>query len=442
MRSSRVLALLSVGLASEAIYLLGALRLPWWRFGGSLVSWRTILSGASARTPQTSQMAGFAACLAAIAVLAIAYLAGWVVIRRQAMPRWPIWLGAILFAATLFWLQPITADLFVYVSQAHLVTDLGANPFNYAPAAFAGDPLISAYGIQYAARPSVYGPAWILLSLPGTLGRYDVAGGLSYLKGLAAAAYLGCAWLLDRILRRTRPDHALEGLYLFAWNPLVLLMAVGDGHNDIVMMAAVFLALWWLLERRWALAIGSLVLSAWIKWTSLIFVPLFFLYALTSEGTEVWTGLNQRHRLRFSMPQTLLAATAVSALVVAPFGRPDWVIGVVQRFMQPDNWQAAAPGLASLALAAGLLALGAAYAVLVWHFARARRSFLRLTDATFVASLLVLLGGAARAQPWHLVWPASLAGLSTRQWAWPLVIGLSIAMLVAQVWVEWGTPGL
>jgi hypothetical protein len=63
-------------------------------------------------------------------------------------------------------------------------------------------------------------------------------------------------------------------------------------------------------------------------------------------------------------------------------------------------------------------------------------------DTGFLVSLLVFLFGAARSQPWHLIWPASLAGLSTQRWAWPMVILLSALMLVTQIWVEWGTPGL
>jgi hypothetical protein len=66
----------------------------------------------------------------------------------------------------------------------------------------------------------------------------------------------------------------------------------------------------------------------------------------------------------------------------------------------------------------------------------------RILDAGFLVSLLVFLLGAARSQPWHLIWPVSLAGLSAQRWAWPVVMVLSAMMLVSQIWVEWGTPGL
>ena len=171
-----------------------------------------------------------------------AYLYGWHVIRSRGVERRAIWGFAILFAATLFWLMPITSDLFGYLSQAYLFTDLGGNPLFDAPLDFGGNRLLQAYPSFYAARPAVYGPAWLLIAAPGTLGLHDVASGVFYLKGLCVLAYLGCGWFLEKILQEIRPVAALEGLYLFAWNPLVLLMAIGDGHNDIVMMVIVMVA--------------------------------------------------------------------------------------------------------------------------------------------------------------------------------------------------------
>ena len=235
--------LLVAGLASLAVYLAATLRLSWWRYGSELTSWSEILGRGGGP---------FALCLAGVVVLMALYLWGWRLLRRGAPDagmRRLVRGFALLFAATLFWLLPITSDLFSYLTKAHLFTDLEVNPLFSAPGDYPGDRLLWAYPTRYSTEPSVYGPAWTLLSAPATLGRYDLAGGLIYLKGLVAFAYLGSAWLLERILRQIRPAAATEGFYLFAWNPLVLLMAVGDGHNDIVMMATVLLAVWLLLAQ-------------------------------------------------------------------------------------------------------------------------------------------------------------------------------------------------
>jgi hypothetical protein len=412
------------GLISLAVYLTLAMRLPWWRYGGRLSSWSQILGRDSGT---------LAACLAGIGLLLAAYLWGWRAVRAGEAPRWMIWAGAVVYALTLFWLLPITADLFLYLVRAHLFTDLGANPLQVAPFALPNDSLLAAYAIGYESQPTVYGPAWILLSALGALGKNDVIMGLFYLKGLAVVAYLGCVWLVERILRRVRPESALEGFYLFAWNPLVLLMAVGDGHNDIVMMALVLLAGWWLLCERWTLAFAALALSVWTKYVSVLFFPLFLLY--------VWWQLAPQSRRRLAvLGQGSVVMAGVSALVIGPFWYPELLPSLVQRLAHPLSLEM--PGLSQRALGAGLGLFVVGYAAAFGWIVRGPRSLPKLLDASFVVTLLVILFGAARSQPWHLIWPTALAGLSAKRWVWLVVIAAAAVMLVEQVWIEWGAPGL
>jgi hypothetical protein len=436
-------ALVGLGLGSQALYLATVLRLPWWRYGGTVTSWSQVLGG---------DWRGLAGCLLGIGVLMLAYVWGWTIVRRGQIARTIVWGFAGLFAVTLFWLVPITSDLFTYLSQAHLFTDLGLSPLEVAPLASGGDRVMQAYPAAYAFHPSVYGPAWTLISLPGTLGPYDVVGGLIYLKGLAVMAYLGCAWLLVKILGQSQPEvsgdasaahsarpSAVEGLYFFAWNPLVLLMAIGDGHNDIVMMALVLLALWLLLRQRWALAFGALTLSAWIKYITAIFIPFFLIHAFTARlthqsGEEVvknWT----------SLAGGMLMVAGITLLVFAPFWGPGMLNGIIERVLHPASWQSGDSGLSVNMLQIGLFLFAIAYLVLTWRFFRSGGMFEQLVSIGFDVSLLAFVLGAARSQPWHLIWPATLASLSERRWALPTVTILSAVMLSVQAWVEWGAPG-
>jgi hypothetical protein len=417
--------LIIAGLVSAAIYLVASWRLPWWTYGGRLQSWAQLLGEGKF---------AFGGCLVGIGVLVAAYLWGWYIVRGGGGRRWLIWSFAGLFAVTLFWLQPITSDLFSYLSRAHLFTDLGGNPLVDAPLD-SRDALVRAYPTFYATRPTVYGPAWLLISAPGTLGRHDVVTGLAYLKGLSVVAYLGCAWCLEQILRQLRPAAALEGLYLFAWNPLVLLMAVGDGHNDILMMALVLLALWLLLREQWLLSCGALTLSVWIKYVSIIFFPLFALY--------VWPRLprNRGHGRWVPTAWIGLVTVSVSVLLFLPFGGLGQVSGLMERVLWPVNWRAGAAHLPVWGLGMGIGLFVIAYAVLVWRGIGSECSFQRLGNACFSASILAFLLGAARSQSWHLIWPAALAGVAGRRWAWPLVVGMSVIMLAVQLWAEWGGTG-
>lgn len=446
----QIAGLLTSALISEAVYLTAAVCVPWWRYGGRLRSWHELL-GPGWGPP--------AACAAALALLFGAYFWGWRIVRRAgagAETQRVLWGGAVVFAATLFWVLPITSDLFTYLVQAHLLTDWHVNPFVYSPLDLGGDLLVLAYPAVYNASPSVYGPAWALLSSPATLGARDVTCGLLYLNGLAALAFLGCAWLLERIVQEMGSQaHGLltrqEGLYLFAWNPLVLWMSVGDGHNDIVMMFFGLLGLWCLVRERWGAAFGFLALSVWIKYVSLALAPLFLGY--------MWRRLAERGRAgHLALTRAFLVMAAVTLAVYLPYllldGPPgplagpspersasSWTRETVQRLLQPSNWEDGGQRQSGRMLVAGGMLFGAAYLLALCRSWGEWGSLGRILDLSFVVALLAFVLGAARSQPWHLVWPAALAGLSGRRWAWPVVAGLSAAMMGVQVWVEWGAPG-
>ncbi len=423
MRRSRTL--LVAGLFSTGIYVLLAVRLPWWRFSGVPQSWAELLG---------KDYSTFALCLSVTGVLMALYVWGMRLVQAgSGADRRIVWAFACVFAGVLLWLLPITSDLFAYLCQAHMFTDLGANPLLQAPSGVANS-LTEVYPTVYSTRPTAYGPAWILLSAIGTVGPHDLPMGLLYLKGLGAVAYLVCAWLVERILLELRPDVALEGLYLFAWNPLVLLMAVGDGHNDIVLMALTLLALWLLLREHWALSLSVLALSVWVKYVTLVLVPLFGLYL-----SRHLAGERGVHRLR-PVARGGLAAVFVSLVVVAPFNPVQGLAGMAERFLRPLNWYVGAGQVPTLVLSVGLCMYGLAYLVLLVRFWRGRGTFQQLINSSFMALLLAFILGAARSQPWHVLWPAALAGISSNRRARSMVVGLSGIMMAVQVGVEWLVP--
>jgi hypothetical protein len=256
------------------------------------------------------------------------------------------------------------------------------------------------------------------------------------LKGLSVVAFLSAAWLVERLLLELRPGAALEGLYFFAWNPLVLLMTVGDGHNDIVLVALVLLALWLLLRERWAFSLAVLALSVWVKYVSLVLVPLFGLY--------LWRMLVRRQGSGPLRPFISggLAAVSVSLLVVAPLCPPEALAGIAERLLHPLNWHLDSGRLPTLILGTGLCLYCLTYLLIAMRFWRGSGSFQQLANTSFMALLLVFILGAARSQPWHLLWPAAVAGLSDNRWARGVVLGFSGAMLAVQIGVEWGMPGL
>jgi hypothetical protein len=69
----------------------------------------------------------------------------------------------------------------------------------------------------------------------------------------------------------------------FALNPLVLMQAIGNGHNDMLMMAFMTLGLIWWMRGKWAWAAFALTLATLIKITGFILVPLFGMAVLASS---------------------------------------------------------------------------------------------------------------------------------------------------------------
>src|SRR5207245_9216315 len=90
--------------------------------------------------------------------------------------------------------------------------------------------------------------------------------------------------LIALIAQRIVPRQAAAAVVCFGWNPLVLWEISANGHNDVVMMAFVLLALLLLLTKRWPLAFPALACAVLIKYISLVLLPIFVLWVLRRQG--------------------------------------------------------------------------------------------------------------------------------------------------------------
>src|SRR5215211_122991 len=155
-----------------------------------------------------------------------------------------IWVLAIgvVCALLLLGLYPITAlDVVLYVVRARLwaLYD-GASPMLALPMNFPQDPYIRLAG-EYVKQPSPYGPLWELVAqIPIRLGITGIGSGVIAMKVISLISYVGMAVLIGWHARQESPRYevsSLTSMTFFALNPLVLMQAIGNGHNDILMMA-------------------------------------------------------------------------------------------------------------------------------------------------------------------------------------------------------------
>ncbi|HEX6121853.1 MAG TPA: glycosyltransferase family 39 protein, partial [Ktedonobacterales bacterium] len=191
--------------------------------------------------------------------------------------------GALLFPAAfiliMIWMQPVTTtDLYGYVARGYLYVFKHGNPMTTIATLLPG-------GLEVNRPAAPYGPAWLLIAaaVSRVTGEHLLANMLAF-KVIEALATLGSLVLIDLLARHLFPERRLRIQVLFGWSPLLIYEAIGNGHNDIVMMLCV-LAAFLLMVRGWPrTALAFFVLGAAIKYFAAVFVPFWFVYELRRRG--------------------------------------------------------------------------------------------------------------------------------------------------------------
>jgi hypothetical protein len=168
-----------------------------------------------------------------------------------------------LILGLLFMAIPVVTspDLYSYIAYARLDRFRGLNPLTTTPLVLRND-VIYNY-IEWVDQPSAYGPAWTLLtvffqwifSLCG-LGNFVLPMVLTLrswglLMHLSSVALI---WSISGSLQRLHgiisPEKRLRATLAFAWNPLLLLEACTNAHNDTSLLFLILLAVWFLVHAQ------------------------------------------------------------------------------------------------------------------------------------------------------------------------------------------------
>jgi hypothetical protein len=401
--------LLALGGMSAALY-----------WGGLLVCYslfeigaRPLVDIAKLTRTQPLGQAGFVLTFAAVSGL---YYLAWR-LARGVQPR-SVWLalGASLLAINglMLWLYPIgAADVFDNIMRGRITAVHGGNPFYETPRAYKrADPFF-----WYAAWrdvPSAYGPLWEALAagVSGIAGD-KVANNVIAFKLFGLMFYAGCTGLIARLLQRYAPERAAQGVVLFAWNPLVIYETAGNGHNDIVMVFCVVLALEALSQRRFTLSALALVGGALIK-----FIPILLLPLVMAAGLRALSS--GRQRVAF-VGVTAAACALFVVAAYAPFWRGGDPLSLARR---STLFTTSLPALAQIHLepllgvessqrlvsALALLLTGAVVLVQAWRVWRSPQWTMVVRAFAYVL-LFYLLVTCLWFQAWYTMWPLALAAL-------------------------------
>lgn len=231
--------------------------------------------------------------LFAMAALFVLYGAALAVLARQRTNGWLlaaiIVVGSIGFCLTLIALYPLdAADIYDYIIRGRMSAVHELNPLQNLPSQVPRDPF---YPFAAWRRvPSAYGPVWEIIahSVSAITGAWSRDAQVIAYKLVAIAGYALTGGFIALTLRRIAPHRALMGAAIFLWNPLVVYMTAGTGHNDSVMTACVAFAIY-CLSRRWyitaSLGAGIGVL---IKFIPALLLPLIALLAFRTLGVRRW----------------------------------------------------------------------------------------------------------------------------------------------------------
>jgi hypothetical protein len=244
------------------------------------------------------------------------YLLAWRLCRpleQGQTPRMHIAVAGILglLAISMLWLYPVgDGDVFDYIIRGRITAVYAANPFAITPAIFSFDPFFHYVG--WPGFTSSYGPLWELLA--ALISRLAGNGFLANLLGfklLNLVFYAGSTVLVAQILKHVSPQRILQGVVLFAWNPLTLYEGLGNSHNDIVMIFFLLLGIYAVLRSHFTWGMLALMAGALVKFIPLVVLPLAWMAGL--RGLQ-----SRRARLRFTL-LTGLACAALALAVFAPF---------------------------------------------------------------------------------------------------------------------------
>jgi len=243
----------------------------------------------------------------------------------------------------------------------------------------------------------------------------DPTANLLGFKLVGLVFYIGCLACIARILKRHAPERTLQGVCLFAWNPLVIYETAGNGHNDITLAFFIILGVDMLLQQRFTLASLALTAGALVKFIPLLLLPIVLIAGLRAIPT--W-----RKRTIF-LAITGLACAALIVLAYLPFWHGGDPLALTRR---AGLFTTSLPALIQVNLApflgdtgskqiisqvafalTGVVALFQAW--LVWR----QPSYTWSLPARAITSVLLfyLLVTCLWFQPWYVIWPLALAAV-------------------------------
>ena len=226
--------------------------------------------------------------LVVISIIVVVFLLityAWAILifrRRQDKGLLSILTLALLLCILLTIIPPLVSkDVFSNIFYGKIAARYHDNPYLITPQRFGSDQLMIYTSLNWKNTAIVYGPLHTYFSMfLNLVAGQGITANIFVFKGAMAFFHLANIIIVWSMLGSLAPRRQRFGTMLYAWNPLVLALGVGGGHNDIMMMTLVLLALYLLVKgRKWP-GFVVLCLSVMMKYITVILVVALVIYLL------------------------------------------------------------------------------------------------------------------------------------------------------------------
>lgn len=223
-----------------------------------------------------------------ITALLLLYLWGYRKIEQFSVRL--ILVGYLILVFVLIVTPALTSmDMYMYAMRGRIVSVYGENPYLKPTANFAGDLFFKNISAAWVDSTQAYGPLWTSFSslitriAPNSLD-------LTYLfyKSFAFIGNSIVLFLLYLIAKLRSFDKlkTKKVLFLYAWNPALLLEFINNGHNDIWMILFGVLALYFYYKKKDILILPCLVLAGLVKYIFWILIPIFLVFLIREKRLD------------------------------------------------------------------------------------------------------------------------------------------------------------
>ena len=222
----------------------------------------------------------------------------------------PLLLSTAVIAVPLLFVPGLLSDdVYLYDLYGRAISVYGANPVLVPPSAFVSDPHLP--WVHWKELPSAYGPIWLMFSADLSAAADSLTAAVLLYRAAGAVLHLAVVALVWRVLRQTGCRAPLAGAIFYAWNPLVLLEAVANAHNDVLVALFAVLLVGAAIQGRWTRAACFAACAVMVKPFAVLLLPVL--------GRTIVLRTYGRTRIK-----QLAAATAVVALTALAVSLPLW----------------------------------------------------------------------------------------------------------------------